>query len=1140
MRFLLSIILFGIVCVVSADSLPAILFTGSHKGACGHRMAEKLVKKGYNVNSAAYPGLSKPLSWDQAKKYNVIVLAGMGESNADGSLKSSNQQTLATLRKFLEAGGGLLIMGHFGQRDTEISPQEAFLKPLGLSPIWKEIPVDANSIEATFWKIDFSYTNVIKKSPITENVTGLWYPAPSRRIGAQHHSVAFKSDASWNTVITGEQSSSTTHEYNGTRTSGQSATFTKSVPLVAYRTVGKGRIIYLGIGYEYFYGPDADTILEDIVNIKGLDGKTSDGAKLFDNCLAYLAEPSTSGKELGGATTPSALLRDPVKAKFCKPFNWKKQKALPLGRLYDQAGLIGPRTSYSSGTATPTEWVKAAKAEGYSFIAFLEDFKLLTPEKFKQLKAECRKLTDDKFAAMAGFTIDDEVGNHYFYFGSALPLPKDMLYDHNKKVFVSYDSNLNRKNPHAKGQLGMTTLHYFIGKCIGKATGGNFRFNSDSAPFADFFGNWNAMGVVTTDNGKLEEFVFDDYLKLCNSGQAPVPIAINLLSSPKQLQQIKWRTVYKSREDGVKELLKFFNKQKFYPKSPTELFISSGPRITDWGFVGPRDYVFMNPDDFVYQNYRWKVYGSARSKVGLKEINIWNGVKLFRRFDVKGKKKLKFTLDLTHNQQHYLVMEVIDINGGIAVSEGIWDRNHRNEEFMCGDRNNQLSFSQTVNSDGYYINVGGNQALSTPNKRLAERGISPAGAFKNHPMLGSPGFDGGASGDPEFFESGRIVTNTGSIKVPRVSESQRILHCGDVNIGETHREHVFTGNIREANVWHTLWATTPAQDFTYYVRNHYFQLDPDKPLTVFLKQIKITLKRNIANNGITIGTLQPRKASSYLLCSGDGKIRSGDWVNAKDGRIKLNLSGGFGAMLGSPLGSVAIFPLTPGVTGNINTNRKEALSFMLAKAQSPQRAGETATIDMLLLGIPRPTPPLTNKLPRDPKETVEKFYRDFGLAPGSKAAYALQINIGKVMYDKYPLRVDGSADKCFSATVSGELITALPIAVSGMNDNWSAYMYDGSVNKSRPLGVVENTAWATIVVTGQEVFIGHPVVSDHDALHLQVTQVGDDIWSLEIHNPTKETITANISLNNYFVPFKDKKQPGKVTVQPGSSMKITL
>ncbi len=103
---------------------------------------------------------------------------------------------------------------------------------------------------------------------------------------------------------------------------------------------------------------------------------------------------------------------------------------------------------------------------------------------------------------------------------------------------------------------------------------------------------------------------------------------------------------------------------------------------------------------------------------------IYDGEQLFRRFLPGGKTTFAFTLDLMHDQQHNFVLIVTDRHGRKAISGEQWDRNHRLEEFMCADRNNQLSYGLVANADGIGILLGGNQTLATPNKRPRPRHLT--------------------------------------------------------------------------------------------------------------------------------------------------------------------------------------------------------------------------------------------------------------------------------------------------------------------------------------------------------------------------------------------------------------------------------
>ncbi len=523
-----------------------MLFAGSEGGGFNHEVAGRLVREGFAIRARIG---ERGLAWDEIKNFNVVVLSGLGLANADMSL-GHTQETIDTLKRYLDAGGGVLMLGAFGQMATIKPPQDAFLKPLGLTPLFEEMPDDPRTaVTATAWQIPFAHTAAIADAPVTVGVKSFWYPVPRSRVGGQNHTIPFTVDNSWQVVVRG---SATSRTYKGRLQQNQPdqpGTYKESVPIAAIRSVGKGRLMYLGITPEYLIGPFAGTTLEGIVLDKGLKGTPSHGYPLLANSLRWLAEPSRNERSLGGATTDEGLLRDPNKARINKPYPWPEtvtfaapEPALP--------GLVGPRTSYSSGKATPAEWAEKAKAAGLKWIVFLEEFSRLSPDHFEKLKADCTRLSEPQFAAIPGFTIDDEVGNHYFYFGTTFPYPDAKFLTPDGKVFRSRNAELKPKEPYVPGQLAMTALDYSYSISSFKLTAGNYLFSQDAAPFADFFSDYDAMGVVTARNGAVIEDASADYLKLCASGQTPIPLVIDLMDDPAQLGKSRWRTVLTLPERG--------------------------------------------------------------------------------------------------------------------------------------------------------------------------------------------------------------------------------------------------------------------------------------------------------------------------------------------------------------------------------------------------------------------------------------------------------------------------------------------------------------------------------------------------------------------------------------------------------------
>lgn len=1153
---------------VSADGqapsgAAAVYFTGYPHSGCGFEAAGRLAKAGFAVNARGWPGLQgEALTWEVLKQHNMIVLMGLGESNGDFTLTDKNQANIELLHRYLNEGGGILYIPTFCQQRGQVPTQQAFANPLGCEPLFDETICDPETaIRATTWNIDFAQTsNVLAGSPLTRGVTSLWYPVATR-VGAQVHSVAARFDDTWTVVLKGGRTAGTMLADAPTHSPADSTgqgTYSREVPLAACRSVGKGRIVYLGITPEYLFNNCAATTLEGIVADQGLRKVPSHGWVFIENALRWLAEPSLAEGVLGGAENNPALAENVFKTKPTVPFDWstaREKESVPLDVHPAVAGLIGARTAFTSGAGTVEQWVTEARKNGLGYLVFLEEFASLSPEEFAALKQECARLTTKDFAAIPGFAIDDEVGHHYFFYGTSFPYPEGKFLTADGTRFASFDPGLDAKNPRLPGQLSMTTLEYAYGVSSFKLTAGHYQIH-DAAPFANFFCNWDAFAVIVSEQGKRVDDATVGHRQVAAAGQGALPIAIDFMTDPGQLATSPWRTVLRLPPSGASAVgdelsgnnavAAYWDQWHFYPDNPTRIFITSGPVIESWGFTGPRDYDGGLAGDFVWPNLRWRVHGKATSAVGLQEVAVYDGETLFRRFLPAGKAEFAFDLELPHDQQHSLTLVVTDVEGKRAIGQEQWDRNHRLQEFNCSDRNNQLSYGYLTNKDGFGIMLGGNQPLATPNKRVDGREISPSGTFKNDPLLGAPAFDGAAGGEPCFFAPASLRVDGGEVAAPSVCESFRLLHTGDVNIGEGRYEHSFTDGIRVANVWHTLWRTESAADFTLVKRNMFVNIDPDNPLAVFLWTMRLTLKKDLPNRGVSAGFIRSGEAKLWAVRGSDGTVRAGRWEGTtkstpRSATIPFEPNA-YAAMLDSPLGAMAAFPLTSGLQAELSLPERQGANivFTLPGGRSPQKAGESAEIAFLMLGIPRATA-YTKQLSDSSTETVERFYRDFGL-DGGKTGYTLTLAAGTVLGQRYVLDIDGRQANGFSGVLEGDLVSSLPLTVSNLNDRWTAYLFDRTLKQARPLGMLEGKAWARLILHGTlDVFVGHPVTCDRPELFLTLVQTGADAWALEVHNPTDQPLKTVVAKNPFFDPLQDKALPTEpLDVPAGQSINLNL
>ena len=379
----------------------------------------------------------------------------------------------------------------------------------------------------------------------------------------------------------------------------------------------------------------------------------------------------------------------------------------------------------------------------------------------------------------------------------------------------------------------------------------------------------------------------------------------------------------------------------------------------------------------------------------------------------------------------------------------------------------------------------------------------------------------------------------GKIELPNVVEALRLLASSDINIGEGRRQNIYKDSVKALHVWTTLWSTKPSESINVTRRNSYFQIDPDSPMPVFLWQFDISLLEDIPNKGFDIAYMFPGESKLWAMHGSDSRTYSGSWEEtglSLQRQLKIPFDrNGYVAFNNSPLGGTIVFPLTDGMEASLSLPKSNNIYFTLSPDASPQKRGDNVKAELLLVGIPRPTEN-TASIPAATTEAVERFHKDFGL-DGGKTGYTLKISTGNVLSRRYILKIDGSKDESFSGIIEGDLISSLPVAVSGLNNNWSVLLYDRDLKKARPLGITEGTAWAVFPQNGSHnLFIGHPVTADNRDLIIQVTQCSESGWAVEVHNPNYRDITALIRINKYFDLLKAKSKEVKMTVPAGSSV----
>lgn len=184
--------------------------------------------------------------------------------------------------------------------------------------------------------------------------------------------------------------------------------------IAAIRQYRGGRVALINQWRQFSIGSGTRFIFDRQVLSKGFGDRPSDFGRLLENIYRWLGEPSLKAGQPGGYVTgPDRLLapnQNPkVKRDYAErvwPYDAAKLGlADPPPHLKLFRGLIGAKTTYSSGKSTVSEYAQAAAAAGLDFLVFLDDFTALTPDKLRSLKADCDRSSSGKLKLLPGFCI---------------------------------------------------------------------------------------------------------------------------------------------------------------------------------------------------------------------------------------------------------------------------------------------------------------------------------------------------------------------------------------------------------------------------------------------------------------------------------------------------------------------------------------------------------------------------------------------------------------------------------------------------------------------------------------------------------------------------------------------------------------
>jgi hypothetical protein len=1129
---------------------PAIL---SEAGAHADWIARPFLEAGYTLDTCSLAEVPGKMA---TGGYNVLIL---GRWYTQRKTKQEEEAlvvgVLETVRQHLAAGGGVfftLPIGGVLAFDRLIGPYGADICNLAIDQ-----PDNVIINDMDVHRFRNAYTTNI--SPlVSDGVEGVWYPEMMSSCMATRP--VLTSGPEWFPLLAAMPNAGIESKHVGTGNSvavpaDALPDFGPSIPIIAARQVGEGRLAVCGIPSGFHLDsphnyPDARHFL-----FEGFNGTPSGLQRLLVNTMGWLGAPSLAAGNLGGAPSGQYVLEPNVpRYPDDPPVIWA-DRHFPPDDPHPLTGLVGARTAYSCGEGTVAEYVEAAKAAGLDYLVFLEEYASLTAEKLEALKADCQALSTDTFFAVPGYTIDDLAGAHFFCYGYEIHCPPPEICSTDGKM-------LSNDNPDGTVRTstyeGVHFVHTFETLNL-RARRGRYNHGTSPTLFLDQRTS-DSCALVTWHDGQVIDDVRDRFHELEDRAMRVIPVALTLMDRPADVQRALaagWVTMviepYATLTDKV--LRKYMapelewwgmideeraNIARFrfdnWQYGPPFQYITNGPVVRAWtASVSSRDPEWRAPDTEIPPTadlFRLDVTGfrlriKVTSDKGLDEVRLYDGIRVIRRWQCGGAADFEQELDLTHHQQLHLSLEATDVAGGTAICGTYCTLRLDWCGFYCADRNNPLCIGFEKDERGLAYGWSGTIYLTYNNFQWggtscylgrwfyygdgmtpvaknplddeivpSDGGVRNAGAtlhiFTRLPKLDPP-------------ERGLVIVPQQQLISPDVTVDTFVVNCGF--------DPEWTGFRGRERTGFGLFPVHPSRYMDIQRTMTVFRPRP-YALTTLVNEYEIRFKEDPGiTEPLNIGWFDAvphvlfRRDGSQVALAGDDEQpfnlpwRHGEYVVSwTDGcRPAIFINDGPDLELTRQLD-----PATKAI-GPTEVQYGRVI-VLLPVEQFPQR-GEPARLRFLAIGGTSDT--------TDP-DVGEAMRRAMGLA--GTTAYAVELERGELLSQRLLLTLDGQGEGVACRIPRAELPMALPILVRHLNANWPVYLVDRAGNRCRPLGVYQDTAYATLDTLAGDwsLFIGHPVTASHREVVLSLTQISPEAWTLEAHNPTVAALTVDLAVSPYF------------------------
>jgi len=1019
------------------------------------------------------------------------------------------------LLRYVQAGGGLLIQPRpvrYPNTDDE-KYWNIVLEPLGITILHECTYDKTRSYEGkTIAKALFWWTSNICMHPVTQNVKCLYLPLSSAT--GQPGLAAIRYSSDWQVLVSGEKEAKSykTESDNAVNISTEGS-YNTAPPVLAARQLGKGRIVCYPIDPVFTGMNYGNPLWSATVESAGdpSANRSSQGMTMQMNAYRWLAETARTNSTLGtlkrakhqpiqfdaAVDRESIPFRDPMKSEV--------------------RGIFGAHSAYSDGAGTVDEYVKAAKDSGLSFIVFNDPLEKLTPTKLLNLKADCADASKDpSFYACPGVEFTDGDGNRWATWGEKILFPDNSFKD-GKNEYPQWDGKVVR---HFGQYVGAAT---FIGCGLldYKQLHNNGCHPENLWWFYHYFPFVYEKDKLIADN-------YSEYLFGLADLRSAALASFTRIRRPSDVR-IAAETCITGFNDlsHAKKALNTSAEPSVAALSGNEQ-VSQGPLIALWNAVMPQGNWRHSRG---VQRVRFKFV--VRSESGIAEVKVRDSNQaVFRRYSGSGANELTREFEAVNDKQHYLTLEVTDLNGKRAMSQDIRIYSYTSGFYRCGDNLNILGsaglvwhpdrnemmqlFRNFANGNEYALRGwdAGAPLAPMPKVRSPEAiHIQGIGEYHNRESLLSVPLQNESVSKLLKVCLGSSNLQIATMRMSRIAEPYGTVERPTPCLASPPRDR---GDLEYFEREHTIYSPMDRLDYTIiWGERREREGRKDYKGGIMWHEGEICIKKDCTLKGaVPIPLVQmicptdlERKWGNILIAQdADGNDKTCTLNDVKKpittcGRIR---PGGFVSQMPSVVGYQAFLAPCSSDFAYLSSMPGE-MQIGLGKDGQEVKAG---TIMTYRFGIATFAAVQANA--SVPSDTAAGFNMNGGVD-----GYPVAMKIGTVDDTVFFFTAKAVGNESLFTLGPRNLIIDLPIRVRGLEDNGCAAIYSANRPWFRFISVVKDCAYFQEPIDqANEMWVGNVFICDNKDVRLTLVVDGQAKGKkpfIEVHNPTTNPISARIS-----------------------------